>query len=176
MGIGSKGNQGIKFSTPFDQLQRVQVIVRVYLNCNSVFGGTSDEFTDIKGGNIAKVDLYATNKAYKASYIYDQLEGAYLRSSEPNVIEKSKELFVPNIIIQYVNTEVIDEVGRLNIQLSGKGEAIFLRAGKMTKGSWQKEFGVATKYYDEQGKLIKLVKGPIWIHLIDKKMKVEYSS
>lgn len=73
-----------------------------------------------------------------------------------------------NIVVQFVSLEVIDVVGRLDIETIGKGKALVFAHGNMTQGSWSKpRSSERTRYYDEVGNEVEFVSGMTWVQVFD---------
>lgn len=134
-----------------------------------------DSISEVTGDKSKSIDIYHTNKEFQVSYDYNEEKGVYLRrtSLKSSGIEVNP-IQVPNIIIKYVEAEVIDGEGRLKLGLLGQGEALFFRGGKVVKGNWVNKNGGTTQYTDGQGQYIKFLNGPIWVHIIAKNTRVDY--
>lgn len=126
---------------------------------------------EVSGGNISRVSL-KYNQKYLVSYQYNKDGNYYLRlvNSNPHQDSRSFEtITVSNIIVQYVKEEKIvqDEEGRINVEVIGEGVAKIFYGGHYYLAKWIKESkDHATKYYDNQGNLLPLNQGKVWIHLV----------
>ena len=59
----------------------------------------------------------------------------------------------------------------------GSGKALVFRDGHVIKGTWKKPSAAAlTRFYDEAGKEISLVRGPIFIQVVPTGAKVTYDA
>jgi len=106
--------------------------------------------------NIVRWDYSINNKIYNR-FIND--------SSHAN--ENGEQIFVNNIIIQYVPSIVIDEIGRRKMTTLGSGEARVLRDGKIIRGSWKKlTLNSRTRFFDKQEKEIELSQGKTWVQIV----------
>jgi len=73
-----------------------------------------------------------------------------------------------NIIIQEAKTKVIDNVGRLDIQLIGEGQGKYITNGKVIDIKWVKKTREdKTLYYTLEGNEIILNPGVTWIQIVD---------
>lgn len=73
-----------------------------------------------------------------------------------------------NIILQNIDSSIYDGTAYLNIDTTGSGEGKFLTRGKMIDITWKKDSNTSeTKYYDEDGKEIKLNTGKTWVHYVE---------
>ncbi len=86
-----------------------------------------------------------------------------------------KQLSGTNIIIQDVNTKIIDQAGRLEISMVGRGRALLFTGGKVYSGTWSKmDRQAQTFFYGDNGEAFKLNPGQTWIEVVPKRTKVEY--
>lgn len=88
--------------------------------------------------------------------------------------DENEEIYAKNIIIQYIESEITDEVGRLDINLQGGGESLFCADGECQATTWRKQSSERTKYYFINGEEIKLNPGITWIELADQNTRVSY--
>lgn len=129
----------------------------------------SDHFIDLQGKAIKGIVIdYKHN--YKAGYEYDAtqklffrtINGVRLKDKETNV-----EVSTVNIIVEKVNTKIVDDVGRLDITNTGSGRGYLITGGKLIEIQWSKESRKAkTNYKDLKGNPIQLNKGNTWIQVI----------
>ncbi len=79
-----------------------------------------------------------------------------------------------NIIVQYVNTKIIDRMGRRDLSMIGRGRAILFTGGKSYSGIWLKS-GTRTQtfFYGENGKVFKLNPGQTWVEVVPTETKVD---
>ncbi|MFW5991857.1 MAG: DUF3048 domain-containing protein, partial [Halanaerobiaceae bacterium] len=87
--------------------------------------------------DIIKIPFLGKNKVI---YKYDKNKNRYYRYhnsiNNPHNVSNDKQLAAENILIQYVKTEVIDNVGRLEIELENRGKAMLIRDGIVVEGYW----------------------------------------
>lgn len=114
----------------------------------------------------------------KAAFKYEPATNLYLRFTGglPHLDGASgKQLTVRNIIVQYVNTKTIDDVGRLSMKMSGAGRALLFSGGRVYEGRWDKsDLRARTVFTDENGDEFKLNPGRTWISVVPLATKVEY--
>jgi hypothetical protein len=120
-------------------------------------------------------------RPYEAKYVYDPADNRYARY---NGEERHFDLKPANILVQFVETEVLDDIGRLRIQTHGTGKALVFRDGTVIEGTWQKDDSINspaqpmdpsfTKFFDETGKEIELNRGQIWIEIVPTDRAVNY--
>ena len=106
-----------------------------------------------------------------SAYEYDSEEKIYKRYKDGEVhIDESDNspILAKNIIIQRADTKVIDNIGRLSINLEGSGEGIYISNGKAIDIRWEKGAkNQKTLYYmmDTNEELI-LNPGISWIQIV----------
>ncbi|HAS73510.1 MAG TPA: DUF3048 domain-containing protein [Clostridiales bacterium UBA8960] len=107
---------------------------------------------------------------YNTSYKYNDEEKLYYRytNGKPHLDEDTKEhLTCTNILVQYAKTVVIDNEGRLDIDLITTGKGKYYTAGKVLEVTWKKTTANdPTFFYDESGQEIKLNPGVTWIQVV----------
>jgi len=92
-------------------------------------------------------------------WMYDKTTGDYTR--HPYSYIKAK-----NVVVQYTNISVIDDVGRLKIKTKGVGKAKIFLDGRQINGKWIKLKTGRTKFYDQSGNEIKFNRGVTWIEVV----------
>lgn len=109
---------------------------------------------------------------YTIVYTYSDQDKVYLRHMEgyPHVDAYSGQQYNPkNVIVQFVEVWRIagDPEVRVDMALTGQGEAYAFVGGQAIKGSWFKDSLTApTRYLDEQGNDIVLNPGQTWIQVV----------
>lgn len=113
---------------------------------------------------------------YTVNYKYDQFTGSYLRFIDglPHLLEGGQKIFADNILIQYVDTKVNDDAGRLNMQMFGSDRAVLIKDGFADSGSWRKGADSMTRFYDSSGQEWSINPGQTWIQVVPKSTIVEY--
>lgn len=136
---------------------------------------------DTTSGDISNITIDFSITPYKVKYVYDKTTQTYTRYNGDALHHEIKP---SNIIVQYVDTEVLDAEGRLRITTHGAGNALVFRDGKVIEGTWQKDSSINstkqdiseswTKFFDEDGNEIEMSKGQIWIEIVPKERPVNY--
>lgn len=118
---------------------------------------------------------YMSNNTTK--YTYDEKDKVYTRQKDgkDHIDESdSSNIIAKNIIIQEANVKVIDNEGRLQIDLIGEGKGKFFTNGVGMDITWEKkDRGSKTFYYDSNGNEIILNPGITWIQIIKKDPNIE---
>lgn len=119
------------------------------------------------------------NSFTNTTYRYQPDRGIYLRyiGSEPHIDKSTgKQLIASNVIIQYaVHKPGGVEPGAINITMTGKGKAEYLKEGRRFTGYWEKKgLDEETRFYLDDGNLFKLRPGTTWIQVVPTTMKLVY--
>ncbi len=123
------------------------------------------------GGRSANKVAINYRKDNTSGYEYDSEEKTYKRykDGELHIDESdSSPIRAKNIIIQRADTRVVDSIGRLDINLEGSGEGIYISNGKAIDIRWEKRSkDQKTLYYimDTKEELI-LNPGISWIQIV----------
>ncbi|ACL70003.1 hypothetical protein Hore_12530 [Halothermothrix orenii H 168] len=129
---------------------------------------------DIRAG---KIYIYFWG-GYKVLYKYNSRENLYYRYindfNTPHRNEDDKHLTARNIIIQYVPTSVIDDVGRLEMDLTGAGDALIFKNGIVIEGLWKNLNGSRTDFYNNNGEQVSFNPGQTWIIIVPETTYVDY--
>jgi|AntRauTorcE11897_2_1112592.scaffolds.fasta_scaffold10682_2 hypothetical protein len=115
---------------------------------------------------------------YKVIYEYNTEDNTYLRflnnDKIPHYVEKGDQIRVNNIIVQFVKTQVKDDAGRLEMEITGENKALYFRNGLVSEGTWKKTDNGLTKFYNNENKLIKVNPGNTWIQVVPTNTKISY--
>ncbi len=130
----------------------------------------NEDLIDIDGFVVKNIEIKYNNNN-RTQYIYDEKNQNYTRykDGELHIDEyNEKPIIATNIIIQEVNSRVMDEEGRLSMDLVGEGNGVFITKGKGVFITWKKESNSEkTCFYDETGEELKLNPGITWIQITD---------
>jgi len=137
----------------------------------------SNEFVNLDGKAVNYLTIDYKHK-YKVGYQYDQDKKIFFRTINGTQLkdkETGTEINTVNIIIEKVSSEVVDEVGRLDLDNVGGGKGYFLTGGKQIEIEWSKENRQAkTIYKDLKGNPIQLNKGNTWVQIIPNYATIEF--
>lgn len=115
---------------------------------------------------------------YEVLYRYDKLNNNYQRYlndfDSPHQSENGKNLIAKNIIVQYVETDVKDQEGRLEVDLDSGGKIELFRDGIVTEGRWEKNRGYRINYYNNDGSSILINPGQTWIQVVPANTEISY--
>jgi len=129
----------------------------------------------------ASLTIDFSKPAFKVHYEYDRQTNTYNRfmAGEPHIDGVfARQLSPKNIVVQYVPISKIadDPKGRLQVNLTGIGQAIVFQDGKAIEATWQRPtLSDLTRFYNANGDEIRFNRGQTWITLVDpNKMQVTY--
>lgn len=129
-----------------------------------------EDEADIEGGIANKV-IIDYNKSNNTTYDYDPENKIYIRTKDGKLhIDEidDTQITAKNIIIQEAKTKVIDNIGRLDIQLIGEGQGKYITNGKVIDIKWIKKSREAkTLYSTLEGNELILNPGITWIQIVD---------
>lgn len=137
----------------------------------------NDEFVSIDGTAATEIifeykeSTPSDQRGYATSYIYNNEMKQYLRytNGKPHVDENDQnQLTCTNIIVQYANTKVIDNEGRLKVDFIGSGTGKLYTGGEMVEIEWTKSSAhSSTSFYMNDGTPIKLNPGVTWFQIFE---------
>ncbi len=131
-------------------------------------GGTAADFVKMPyrkndGGYVVSYSYFADLKAYQR-YVNGKVHTDEIDNTA---------LTAKNIIIQVVPTRVVDNAGRLDLELVGSGNGWWLSDGVKVPITWQKDSRTGiTTYTTSSGNAVLLNPGNVWIQIIPKNMVV----
>jgi hypothetical protein len=140
---------------------------------NWKFGDSAALAQRPNGKHGATID-FSYGKSYVAEYSYDKKQDKYLRYTGGRaVIDRatSKQVVVRNVLIlDTAKEKVLDKMGRLDINVIGKGTGYLLKGGKVTKITWTKKSDRARMIFtDAKTKQeVVLTRGNTWIEIVPK--------
>lgn len=107
--------------------------------------------------------------AEKSRYIRYANGSEYCDLSDGTAVE------VSNVIVYSVSSSVLDQKGRLSINMCLGGDAWVFTQGRVFECSWsKKDLDSPTVFTDSEGNEIKLSAGKSWICVIDQNSRFEY--
>lgn len=125
-----------------------------------------------------KIDF--SSAGYKVVYEYDKESNSYLRFNPEGAIHSDRntgeQLSPKNVVIIRVAADVIDDEGRLGMDVTGEGDAVMFSNGQTHKGTWEKESRTSrTIFYYEDGTEHEFVRGQTWVEAVPPDRSVTYS-
>ncbi len=133
-----------------------------------------DRPTDVK-----TISIDFSGSAYSVEYKYNRESNTYLRfnAGAAHTDRNTGEQLAPkNVVVYKLPTRVIDDHGRLELDVIGEGEATMFSNGQATKGTWKKTSRTdRTLFYDENGKEYEFNRGQTWVDVIPEDKGYEYN-
>ncbi|MGM1049871.1 MAG: DUF3048 domain-containing protein [Bacillota bacterium] len=124
---------------------------------------------DVPAGEAAaKVDITFLLKNYVVGYTYDEQSKLYQRSinGQPHIdLNNNSALTAANVIVLGANHKVLDDVGRLAVDIDPGGEAMLFQQGKVIKGQWVRSAGDVIRFMKD-GKEVPLVPGTTYFNIV----------
>jgi len=125
-----------------------------------------------------KIDF--SSAGYLVEYKYDRETNSYLRFNAGAMHtdrNTGKQLNPKNVVIVVIPpVEVLDEKGRLRMDITGEGKAYMFSDGKAHVGTWKKpKREERTKFYHEDGTEHEFVRGQTWVEVVPEDRKVEHN-
>lgn len=138
-----------------------------------------DAELDVRPQEEKAIKIHFSSVSYEVEYKYDRESNSYLRFNG-GVPHKDRntndQLRAKNIVVLKLPTKVIDEKGRLEMDVTGEGEAYMFTDGKVYEGRWKKPSRTErTRFYHQDGKEHEFVRGQTWIEVIPLEKTVEYN-
>jgi len=121
----------------------------------------------------------AYSNYYEVSWSYNTFSSQYEYSinNEKYSDTQGNPIMADTVIVQYVNTKILDSEGRLEIVTAGEGQVKILKQGQLIRGRWRKTSTEdRTKFYDDEGKEISLKSGVIWVEVVPNNINVKIVS
>lgn len=122
---------------------------------------------------------FSESKDYQIEYKYQSSTKEYLRyqSNQKHIDAlNNKQIAVDNLIIQIIQPKkIIDELGRLKLNLIGQGKAMIFINGQYILAKWIKiSPSGRTIFYNQQNKEVKFKPGNTWIEIVPEDIKVKW--
>lgn len=116
-------------------------------------------------------------RAYKVSYEYKPSTNSYDRSNGGSLqrdANNNKTISPKNVVVLYAKTN--NAIGEtLNIQIEGRGRALYFIDGRTIKGKWTKlNASTQFSFYDVNDKPVELNRGQTWVEVVKTDSKVKY--
>ena len=126
----------------------------------------------------AATDINIDYRVNKNNYKYDEETGLYKKSVNGEAYtdkETERQITTRNILVQKVKSKVLDEKGRLEIDMTAGGDAILFTNGTAKEGKWSRaDLDSPTMFTDEEGNELSLNVGVTWIQVVDDTVTIEY--
>jgi hypothetical protein len=120
---------------------------------------------------VTQIEIVYSGKTYTAGWQYNTTTKQYTRrqAGEAATDSTGTPILADTIMVQYVDTKVLDAVGRLQMNTIGSGDSIVFQKGHAIEGKWQKSARDSrTRFYDSGGTEVVLSPGKIWVQIINR--------
>ena len=126
------------------------------------------------------VKVYFNYSSSKCEFTYDAEKNTYVRTvggREYVDLETGEPIETTNILVQKVSSQVLDDKGRLRIDMCAGGEAMLFTNGKVIKGTWERaDLDSRTIFKDKDGNQFKLGVGKTWVEIADQNCSITYDA
>ena len=127
-----------------------------------------------------KVTYIEFDSASHSEFTYNKEDNNYVRTindgSDYIDKETGKSIKVKNVLVQKVSSKVLDQKGRLSIDMCAGGDAILFTNGVMVEGTWsRKDLDSRTIFVDKNGNEFKMTVGNTWVMVTDQNTSINYS-
>lgn len=120
------------------------------------------------GEAAAKLEITFLLKNYLVGYEYEPEANVYKRTinGNPHIdLNDNEQLQAANVIVLGADHKVLDDVGRLAINLERGGEAMLFQNGQVIEGKWARAAGDMIRFVKD-GKEVPLVPGTTYINIV----------
>lgn len=126
---------------------------------------------------VIEIKVSFLSPTYDALWKYNSSTKKYKRyqAGYSQLDQDGQEIFADTIVIQHVETQVIDEVGRKSMETVGFGDSVVFVGGKAIEAEWKKESRTErTQWFDKEGNEVVLQRGKIWIEVVNGGAEIDY--
>jgi hypothetical protein len=123
--------------------------------------------SELKGMLCTEINIDMSN-SHKIAYKYDEHTSQWLRNvngSSDLALETGHNLSADYVVVQFTHSKVIDDVGRLETNMIGSGDAIIFTDGRAFNCIWEKQSNEATTQFRFGSKSFKF-NGRVWIEVV----------
>jgi hypothetical protein len=133
-----------------------------------------------RGAPAQRLQIDYPTWGYRVEYRFDSPSGLYDRfmAGAPHLDGETRtQIRAGAVAVLTVKSRVVDEVGRLDLELIGQGPATYVLDGVAVEGSWQKgSAGEPRRFVDRTGQAIRFNGGPVWIQIVPPESKVTFGN
>lgn len=114
---------------------------------------------------------------YKVRYTYDPVTNEYARFINDEAHTDAladRQIAVENVVLVKTAMRKIDDYGRLDLELFGRGEATVFRGGERVDGFWIRQGKDSLmQIRDARGQPVAMNPGRTWIHMLQPNRKIQ---
>lgn len=129
----------------------------------------------IAGTEGKEVEINYLNRNY-VQYVFDEQTGLYERfNGQAQTVdnETNEPIRIANVLVVGTEHRVLDDAGRLSIDLTSGGDAILFQSGIASALSWENRDGQIVPV--QNGELVPLKPGQTWINIVPSSPGIEAS-
>ncbi|MBW4081942.1 DUF3048 domain-containing protein [Paenibacillus sp. S150] len=115
---------------------------------------TDPDYVPAEGEAAAELSVNFLLESYTVGYKYSSERGTYLRwvNGKPHLdLNNSNPVEAANVIVMGSDHKVLDDVGRLQIDVELGGEAVLFQRGQVLKGRWSRKPGDVIRFVKNDG-------------------------
>ena len=145
----------------------------------SVFStwGFTEKFSTGNSREVGVVQIDWAEPANIVEWEFDEETGMYrrFRGGRKHADQDGEQVIAGTVIVQHVDTRVIDDYGRLEVDMIGSGNAVVYRGGKAFSVQWQKPTRTArTQWRLPNGETVPMrADGSVWVHVLPDSVDVQ---
>lgn len=147
--------------------EKVEIKPFQFLDAEAEEGEDAEADESVQAATYITVNYGASN----CEYTYDAETKLYTRTIDGGAYvdrETNESITVSNILVQRVTSTVLDEKGRLEIDMCAGGDAVLYTDGKVVEGTWSRaDLDSRTVFVDKEGNEFKLSVGSTWVQIAD---------
>jgi len=146
-----------------------------YKNDNKITANTKANTNSVSTKNII---INFNRPGFSVEWVYDEINNKYIYNLAGEEYETGdgNKIKANNIILQFMDSKVIDEEYRLKIDTIGSGRAVICLDGKCQAGEWKKSSASSRTryYYNQNDEEVRFNPGTTWIEVITTGTEIEY--
>jgi len=140
---------------------------------------SDDQPSDSPSASEISFEFWSNKPDYDVVWRYNREDNSYLRYNDGSALndhETGEQLSAKNVVILFVKeTGPVDINKHMLYTTTGKGKTLVFQNGEVIEGTWEKDSRTdRTRFYDQEGKEIAFVRGPIWIEAVPAGNEINY--
>jgi len=127
-----------------------------------------DEGDGTTAGSVREIDIRFQLKNYIVTYRYDENKRQYLRfiDGEPHTdLVSGEQLAATNLVVLGTSHKVLDDEGRLAVDLDSGGPAMLIRRGEAIECTWERDASGVIRLMKD-GAELPFARGTIYYHVV----------
>ncbi len=136
------------------------------------------EDSPLKKPTAKKISVDISSFTFSSSYVYNSAKNNYQRSTAdvPDKDREPNKQLAPKVVIVMEAEYRVDPDGRYQYDLIGSGKVSVFQDGGRTVGTWKKPArDKQFSFVDDQGNVIKLNAGQVWVAVLSPSQEVVYT-